>query len=84
MVAGKNRVPSPAAGTTAVRTADMGPIVEIAEGRGEPGTVLDEQGTVACGEDAIRLLELQRPGARALPIAEFLRGVPLPKGTKLG
>ncbi|WP_119420706.1 methionyl-tRNA formyltransferase [Rhodospirillaceae bacterium SYSU D60015] len=57
---------------------------ELAEGRGEPGTVLDEQGTVACGDGAIRLVELQRPGARALPIADFLRGFPLPKGTKLG
>lgn len=57
---------------------------EIAAGRGEPGTVLDEEGTVACGEGAIRLLEVQRPGARALPIAEFLRGFPLSKGTRLG
>jgi methionyl-tRNA formyltransferase len=57
---------------------------ELAEGRGEPGTVLDDQGTVACGEGAIRLLEVQRPGARALPIAEFLRGFRLPRGTRLG
>jgi methionyl-tRNA formyltransferase len=57
---------------------------EISEGQGEPGTVLDDKGTIACGEGAIRLLEVQRPGARALPIEEFLRGFKLPKGTRLG
>jgi methionyl-tRNA formyltransferase len=46
--------------------------------------VLDDRGTIACGEGAIRLLEVQRPGARALPIEEFLRGFKLPKGTRLG
>jgi len=42
-----------------------------------PGQVLsvDEQGiVVACGEGRIRLLELQAPGRRMLPVAEFRHG----------
>ena len=54
------------------------------EGGGAPGTVLDDRLTVACGAGAVRILELQRAGARALPAAEFLRGTPLAPGTRLG
>lgn len=39
---------------------------------------------VACGEGALRLLELQREGGRRLPSAEFLSGFPIPIGTRLG
>lgn len=45
----------------------------VAEGRGEPGQVLGGL-TVACGEGAVEVLEVQRAGARALPAAEALRG----------
>ncbi len=54
------------------------------QGDGEPGTVLDDRLTVACGEGAIRILELQRAGGRALAAEEFLRGLPLKLGTQLG
>jgi methionyl-tRNA formyltransferase len=59
---------------------------EPAEGRGTPGTVLASQpGTVvvACGQGALRLQVVQRPGSRRLEAAEFLRGTPLPPGTVL-
>ncbi|MBP2559817.1 methionyl-tRNA formyltransferase [Neorhizobium galegae] len=56
---------------------------EVGVGRGEPGTVLDDALTVACGEGAIRLLKLQKAGAKALAGAEFLRGTPLGPGTRL-
>src|SRR5262245_5182468 len=46
----------------------------IAPGSGAPGTVLDGDLTVACGEGAVRLLELQRAGKRPMTAAEFLRG----------
>ncbi len=52
----------------------------------EPGTVLaaDAGGVlVACGEGALRLLRLQRPGGRMLPAGEFVRGLPIPPGTRL-
>ncbi len=55
---------------------------EPAGGRGPPGTVLDAAPTIACGEGALRLLRLQRPGRAPLPAAEFLRGYPL--GPTLG
>ena len=50
---------------------------------GVPGTVLDERLTVACGEGVLRPLRLQRPGRAALDAAAFLRGFPIPLGTRL-
>lgn len=55
----------------------------LAEGAGAPGEVLDDALTVACGSGAVRLLRLQRAGKGAQDAAEFLRGMPLPKGTRL-
>ena len=49
-------------------------------GQGRPGQVLaaDASGiVVACGEGALRLTELQKPGGKRLPAAEFLKGFPL-------
>jgi methionyl-tRNA formyltransferase len=54
-----------------------------ASGAGEPGRVLDDDLTVACGEGAIRLLELQRAGRQPMRAEEFLRGTPIPRATKL-
>ena len=50
---------------------------------GIPGTVLDELLTVACGEGVLRLLRLQRPGRAGLDAPAFLRGFPIPPGTRL-
>ena len=47
---------------------------------GVPGQVLaaDDAGiTVACGEGALRLTELQRAGGKRLPAAQFLQGRPV-------
>jgi methionyl-tRNA formyltransferase len=52
-------------------------------GAGEPGRVLDDELTIACGKDAIRLLELQREGRKPMRAEEFLRGTPIPRGTQL-
>ena len=57
---------------------------ETADGQGEPGTTLDNALTVACGRGAVRILRAQRAGRGAQQAAEFLRGTPVPKGTKLG
>jgi methionyl-tRNA formyltransferase len=54
------------------------------EGAGAPGTVLDDQLTVACGQGAVRILELQRAGRAAMKAREFLRGTPIAAGTRLG
>jgi methionyl-tRNA formyltransferase len=53
------------------------------EGAGKPGTVLDGHLTVACGEGAVRLTQVQRAGAKAMAAEEFLRGNPTPAGAVL-
>jgi methionyl-tRNA formyltransferase len=52
----------------------------LAEGRGQPGEVLDGNLTIACGAGAVRLLELQRAGKKVCGAVEFLRGFALSKG----
>jgi methionyl-tRNA formyltransferase len=54
-------------------------------GRGAPGAVLDASSelVVACGDGALAISELQRPGARRLPTREFLRGHRLAAGSRL-
>jgi methionyl-tRNA formyltransferase len=49
-----------------------------------PGTTLDDRLLVACGEGALRLARLQRPGRAAADASELLRGFPVPAGTRLG
>lgn len=59
----------------------------LADGAGAPGTVLSADGegvVVACGDGAVRIAELQLPGKKRLPAADFLRGQPLPNGLQLG
>ena len=48
-----------------------------------PGTVLDDNLSIACGEGAFRPLRLQRPGRAPLDAAAFLRGFPISAGTVL-
>lgn len=55
--------------------------------RGEPGTVLPgeaHQLVLACGDGALELLVVQRPGGRRMPVREFLRGRPVAAGTRAG
>jgi methionyl-tRNA formyltransferase len=54
-----------------------------AEGSGPPGTVLDAMPTIACGDGALRLLRLQRPGRGPVDADAFLRGFTLSPGTLL-
>ena len=57
---------------------------EAVEGSaGQPGEVLDTAMTVACGEGALRLLEVQKPGKAPIEGAAFLRGARLAAGTVL-
>jgi methionyl-tRNA formyltransferase len=53
------------------------------EGSGVPGTVLDAHLTIACGDGAVRILELQRGGGRPMKAEEFLRGTAVAAGTRL-
>ncbi|ARJ66668.1 methionyl-tRNA formyltransferase [Magnetospirillum sp. ME-1] len=56
----------------------------VVPGAGAPGTVLDDQLTVACGKFALRPLKVQRAGKAAMSVPEMLRGHAIPKGTVLG
>jgi methionyl-tRNA formyltransferase len=57
---------------------------EPAIGAGMPGTVLDAEFTVACGDGAIRLALVQRAGKAPVSGAEFLRGARLSPGARVG
>jgi len=50
--------------------------------RGEPGEVLTDDLTVACGEGALKLLKVQRAGKGVMEARELLKGFPLPPGTR--
>jgi methionyl-tRNA formyltransferase len=54
------------------------------EGAGAPGTLLDSQLNIACGDGAVRILELQRAGRQPMKAAEFLRGMPVAAGVRFG
>lgn len=51
-----------------------------------PGEIIGERNGALClaaGEGTLALLEMQRPGGKMLDAASFLRGFPLPEGTRL-
>ena len=50
---------------------------------GEPGEVLDDSFTIACGSGYVRPLLVQRAGRGPMTPEELLRGFPVPKGTIL-
>ncbi|KAB7614794.1 methionyl-tRNA formyltransferase [Amylibacter sp. SFDW26] len=55
----------------------------IADDNGTAGVALDDALTVACGTGAVQLLRLQRAGKGAMDTADFMRGLPVAKGTQL-
>lgn len=73
--------PFPAAQGTVNGTAVKIWNAQLAAGSGPVGKVLSANAqdgiVVACGEGALRLLELQKPGGKRLPAAEFLKSFPL-------
>jgi methionyl-tRNA formyltransferase len=68
---------SPGAGRIKVLRTTRG------EGSGAPGTVLDDRLAIACGDGAIRIVELQRAGGKPMKAEEFLRGTAVAPGTRL-
>ncbi|MBV9522705.1 MAG: methionyl-tRNA formyltransferase [Alphaproteobacteria bacterium] len=48
-----------------------------------PGTILDDRLAIACATGALRPTLLQRAGRAPADVAAFLRGFPLPPGTRL-
>ena len=53
------------------------------DGGGAPGTVLDDALTIACGDGAVRLVQVQRAGKQPMSAEEFLRGTPVRAGTSV-
>ena len=53
------------------------------DGAGEPGRVLDDRLTIACGSGSVRLVELQRAGGKPMRAEEFLHGTPIARATVL-
>jgi methionyl-tRNA formyltransferase len=53
------------------------------EGSGAPGTVLDDRLTIACGDGAIRLVQVQRAGKQPMQAEDFLRGTPVMAGAQV-
>ena len=72
--------PSPAAWMTykgeRIKVLDA----EIVNTFGRFGTVLDNNFLIACGEQAIRPLIVQRSGKTVMKVSELLKGFPIPKG----
>ena len=56
---------------------------QLAEGHGEPGEVLDDNLTIACGKGAVRLIRLQRAGKGVQEAREFLLGNRVSRGKKI-
>jgi len=61
-------------------------LADAVAGAGAPGEVLgtDEHGLcIGTASGVLRLCRLQRPGGKMLAATEFLRGFPVPVGTRL-
>jgi methionyl-tRNA formyltransferase len=80
---------SPFPGAWSEVDIDGGPVrlkilrCELAKGAGAPGAALDDDLAIACGDGAIRILELQRAGKAPMKTTEFLRGTPLKPPARL-
>lgn len=72
---------------TALKIWSAEPVLTGAGGTiAEPGTIVDvspDGVLVACGDGALRLTQLQKPGGKRLPAREFLAGAVLTPGERL-
>ena len=59
-------------------------VLKIGRLANEPGTVLDHDLTIACGEDALRPTRVQRAGKGPMDTDAFLRGFAVAPGTIVG
>jgi methionyl-tRNA formyltransferase len=81
---------SPFPGAWCEMAGDRVKVLRTTKGEGQrtdgatPGTALDGNLTIACGDGAIRIAELQKAGGRPMRAEEFLRGAPVRAGFALG
>ena len=87
MIARRVRAFDPFPGCTFTLNGDKGPethkvwAAQAVSGQGAPGQVLQAQGdtlVVACGEGALALHMLQKPGGKRVRAREFLQSTALP------
>jgi methionyl-tRNA formyltransferase len=57
-------------------------LAEPIPGNGDPGAVIGDDLTIACGSGALRLLKVQRAGGKAMAADDLLKGFALPPGTR--
>ncbi len=53
---------------------------EVVEGNGKAGSIINENLTIACGNKALNILEIQRQGKDVMSVSDFLRGFKFEKG----
>ena len=53
------------------------------EKKGEVGTIIDNEMTIACSKDAVRILELKKEGKKQMLVNEYLRGNKIKIGQKV-
>lgn len=56
----------------------------LVDGKGDAGIALDDTLEIACGTGAVQIIRAQKAGKGAQDAQEFLRGTPVPKGTRFG
>ena len=58
-------------------------LAQVVDGQGEPGEVLNDSLTIACGEGALQLLTVQPAGKSRMDVGDFLRGSQVQIGSKI-
>ncbi|WP_293448293.1 methionyl-tRNA formyltransferase [Planktotalea sp.] len=56
----------------------------LVDGKGDAGIALDDTLEIACGTGSVQIIRAQKAGKGAQDEQEFLRGTPVPKGTRFG
>ncbi len=56
---------------------------EVVEGRGKPGSIIGENLTIACGDKALNILEIQRQGKHIMSVSDLIRGFKFKKGDRV-
>lgn len=55
----------------------------VVDQSGHPGEILDASLTIACGDQSLRILSIQKPGSKPMDAQAFLNGYPLKAGMTL-
>ena len=53
---------------------------KVVEGKGIAGSIINENLTIACGDKALNILEIQRQGKEIMRVEELIRGFKFEKG----